>query len=303
MADTDEFEIREATHDDYDGVAAMAEDTWEGEDYLHHVYHDWLEGEHKHTLVATTDDGIVGIAQGVLLSDHEAWGQGLRVAPEHRGTGISEALTYDLFDWGRRQGAVVARAMVYSWNQAGLGQSRATGYEPVTEFRWLRPEPDAGPMPEKVTHEPDPAWAYWVDSAERDSLAGLALSMDESWAVQELTRDMLHRAAEETTVLTVTDEKGTHGFAYRTRTFEREDQDETALWAEYGVAAWDDVETARTLLEAISVDAAECGADKTRILVPETAQVVSDGAFLRANISEDPDFVVSADLTGTHRTE
>ncbi len=305
MASGDEpegFDIREATHDDYEGVAAITENTWDGGDYLHRVYHDWLKGENKYTLVATVEGEVAGIAQLVMLSEHEAWGQGLRTAPEHRGKGISEAITYELFDWARDQGAVVSRAMVFSWNQAGLGQSRATGYDPVTEFRWLQPDPVAGSMPETVVHNPDAAWADWTTSDANQALSGLTLSMDESWAVQELTRDILRRAAEETTVLTVIDDAGTHGFSYRTRTFERENDDgESEMWAEYGVASWEDVETARTLVDAIKVDAADIGADRTRVLIPETAQYVSDGAYIRGNIGEEPDFVVAADLTADYR--
>lgn len=301
MSDDLAFEIREATHDDYDGVAAITTETWGGEDYLHEVYHDWLEGENKYTLVTTVDDAVAGIAQIVLLSEYEAWGQGLRVATEYRGEGISEALTYDLFDWASQQGAVVSRAMVFSWNQAGLGQSRATGYEPLTEFRWLGPDPTGGSLPAAVTHDPDSAWVYWTESDVRGRLSGLALSMDESWALQELTRELLYRAADETAVLTVTDDDGTHGFSYRTRTFERETDGETERWAEYGVAAWADLATARTLLDAIATDAADIGADRTRVLIPEAVEYVSDGAVLRANIGDEPDFVVSADLTASYR--
>lgn len=293
------FVVREATHDDYEGVAAIAEQTWGGDDYLTDVYHDWLDGDQKQTLVAAVDGDIAGIAQLVMLSPYEAWGQGLRTAPDHRGKGISETLTHELFDWAREQGAVVSRAMVYSWNQAGLGQSRATGYDPVTEFRWLRPDPSPGELPDSVSTDPDAAWAYWTTSDAARSLAGLTLSMDESWALQELTRESLHRRADETAVLTVTDDEGTQGFTYRNRTFERE----TETWAEYGVAAWEDVEAASTLLEAIRVDAAACGADRTRVLIPETAQYVSDSAYLRANIGEEPDFVVAADLTAAYREE
>lgn len=299
-----EFDIREATHDDYDGVAAMTAETWGGDDYLHHVYHDWLDGENKYTLVAEVEGEVAGIAQLVMLSEYEAWGQGLRVAPDHRGKGISEAITYDLFDWAREQGAVVSRAMVFSWNQAGLGQSRATGYDPVMEFRWLHPEPGAGTLPAVVTHDPDAAWSYWSASQARDALGGLTLSLDESWAAQELTREMLHRASDETAIFTVRDDRGTHGLSYRTRTFDRESDDgETVTWAEYGVAAWEDVDSARALLDAITVDAADIGADRTRVLVPETPRYVSDGAFLRANIGDEPDFVVAADLTADYRRE
>jgi len=298
----DGFEIRPATHDDYDAVAAFTRDTWDDGDYIPDIYHDWIEGDRKRTLVADAGDDVAGIAQLVLLSEHEAWGQGLRVNPAFRGEGISRELTHALFDWGREQGATVARNMVFSWNQAGLGQSRATGYEPVTEFRWLHPDPEPG-KPGGVVDDPSAAWSYWIHSDARDHLEGLALSLDESWALQELTREMLARAADETAVFAVTGDAGTRGLAYRTRTWESEDDDgDTETWAEYGLGAWADLDAARTLVDAVRADAVAVGADRTRMLIPETAGYVSDGAYLRANISEEPDFVLAADLTGDYRS-
>jgi hypothetical protein len=55
------------------------------------------------------------------------------------------------------------------------------------------------------------------------------------------------------------------------------------------------------LRDAIAADAAEIGADRTRVLIPETVRFVSDGASLRANIAEEPDFLLAADLTATLR--
>jgi GNAT superfamily N-acetyltransferase len=299
------IEIRPARQDDHDAVAAFTRDTWDGGDYIPDVYPDWIEGEGKQTLVADAGDAIAGLGQIVLLSGHEAWGQGLRVNPEFRGKGVSREITYSLFDWACERGAAVARNMVFSWNQAGLGQSRATGYEPVTEFRWLHPDPDSDPdtgMPDNVVADPNAAWSFWSHSDARDHLAGLTLSLDESWAVQELTREMLARAADETALLAVTDRRGTRAMAYRTRTWEGEEDGEEKTYAEYGVGAWDGLDAARTLIDAVAADAADLGADETRVLIPETARAVSDGAYLRANISEEPDFVLAADLTGEYRS-
>jgi len=304
------IEIRPATHDDYDAVAAFTRDTWEDGDYIPDVYHDWIDGEGRRTLVADAGDDIAGIAQVVHLSAHEAWAQGLRVNPDFRGHGISRRITHALFDWAREQGATVARNMVFSWNGAGLGQSRATGYEPVTEFRWLHPDPDADStagsgagFPDDIVADPDAAWSFWVHSAARDHLSGLGLSLDESWALQEVTREMLARAAEETALLAVSTPRGTRGLAYRTRTWESEDDEgEGKTYAEYGVGAWADLDAARTLVDAVAADAAEVGADECRILIPETARHVSDGAYLRADIAEEPDFVLAADLTADYRS-
>ena len=301
----DGIELRPATPADYDGVVAFTRDTWEERsDYLPDVYHEWIERDAEDngqlTLLADAGDAVAGLAQIVMLSPYEAWAQGMRVNPSFRGRGVGTAITEALFAWARERGAVVARNLVFSWNQAGLGQSRAIGFEPVTEFRWLHPEPepvDAG-VPEAVTDHVEAGWSYWTASETRTQLAGLAFDMDETWAMRELTRETLRRAAEETALFVVTD-GGTRALAYRTRTVERENDDgEAETVAEYGVGAWADLDAAETLLEAIAVDATRCGATRTRVLIPETARTVSDGAYLRAEPSGQPEFVLAADLTG-----
>ena len=296
----DGIDLRPATHDDYEDVAAFTRDTWGegGSDYIPDVYHDWLEGENRRTLVADAGGSVAGIAQAVMLSPSEAWTQGMRVDPDHRGQGVSRALNRALFTWAREQGAAVARNMVFSWNEAGLGLSRSAGYEPVGEFRWLHPDPENVAVPATVTDDVDAAWSFWTASAARTHLGGLALDMDESWAMRELTRECLGRAADETALLAVTRADGTRAVAYRTRTVDRDSDDGPERWAEYGVGAWADTDAAKTLLTAIAADAADCGADRTRVLIPERPRTVSDGAYLQAELGDHPDFVLAADLTG-----
>ncbi len=296
----DGIRLRPATHDDYDDVAAFTRDTWEkSSDYIPDVYHEWVEGTDQQTLVADAGDEVAGIAQAVMLSPTEAWTQGLRVDPSFRGQGVATALARALFDWARDQGAVVTRNMVFSWNEAGLGQSRSVGYEPVAEFRWAHPDPAPDTaMPETVCADVDAGWAFWTASEAREQLAGLGLALDESWALRELTPDLLARTAAETSLLVVTGARATRGLAYRTRTVERDDKNGPERWAEYGLGAWADRETAETLLRAVSVDAAACDADRTRVLIPESPGPVSDVALLRTALADYPDFVFAADLTG-----
>ena len=301
-------EVREARHDDYDEIAAFTRDTWpdrDGGDYIPDIYHDWIDGEDKRTAVAVVDGDVAGLAQAVMLSDWEAWNQGMRVNPEFRGRGVSVEVSKDLFEWAREQGATVARNMVFSWNVAGLGQSRAMGYDPVTEFRWVHPDPasadadaSASASAFDVTADPRAAWRYWTDSEARDHLRGLALDPDESWALSELTRDDLRTAADEDGLFVVQND-GTRGFAHRVREYERDsDEDgDPEKWVEYGVGAWADAESADALFDAIARDAADRGTDRTRVLVPETTRVVSDAALCRVEIADEPDFVLGADLT------
>lgn len=289
--------FRPAELDDYNAVVAFTEDTWEGyDDYIPRVYHEWVEDEDSNTLVADAGEDIAAIGQGVMLTPTEGWAQGMRVNPDYRGQGIASALTHALFRWASDQGAVVARNMVFSWNDAGLGQSRSVGFEPATSIRFLHPEPAAGELPEAVRPDVDAGWQCWTDSVERAHLGGLALDMDETWAVRELRPSMLERAAAETALLSVVDD-GARGLAYRSRTLDREDDGSTETIAEYGVGVWRDLSAAKTLLEAIRIDAHRCGADRARVMVPETVQAVSDGALLRATPADHPEYVLAADLS------
>ena len=307
-----QLSVRQATADDYDDVAAFTAETWSergSSDYIHRIYHDWIEGDghDQRTFAVELADGpdagrVVGIAQAVLLTPYEAWFQGMRVDAEFRRQGVSTALNERCFEWAEDRGATVARIMVFSWNRAALGAARTQGFEPVTEFRWLQPTPDANAdIAGERVEDPDAAWSYWTTSSARDHLRGMTLDREESWATSGLTRGDLHAAATETRVLAIeggADGPGVNAMSFRVREYEREDDDgESEHWVEYGVAAWESVDALGDLCGAIARDAAELGADRTRVLIPETARHVSDGAMV-ADISDEPDFVLGADLTG-----
>jgi GNAT superfamily N-acetyltransferase len=305
MSDADELTVRQARADDREAVVAFTESTWpeRGDDYIPRVFDEWVEtdGPTQRTFVLDAGDDIAGICQGVLLSEHEAWAQGMRVNPDYRGRKASPRLTHAVFDWAREQGATVCRNMVFSWNAAGLGQSRAVGFDPRTEFRWAEPDPDAdatGPDGLRVVADPSTAWTAWQRAEGRDHLAGLTLASDESWALSELTRERLGEAADTERVLAVVGEDGVQGMTFRVREDEHDTDEGTERFAEYGVGVWDDVEAARALFAAVARDAADLGVDRTRVLIPETVRHVSDVAAARVGFSDEPDFVLEADLSG-----
>jgi GNAT superfamily N-acetyltransferase len=307
---------RRATHDDYDDVEAFTADTWsdrDGSDYIPRVYHDWIEADdpdrhdQQYTCVAEVDGTVVSIAQTVRLSEHEAWCQGMRTAPDYRGVGIGKELTHEMWDWARDHGATVARNMVFSWNMAGLGHSRGVGFAPATEFRWMHPDPDAdAAVPEGywLSSDVNAAWSYWTASDARAHLGGLGLTDEESWAVSELTRESFADAADDRELVVAQSDRGTHAVSYRVRDFEREDDDGVEqTYAEYGVAGWDSASALRALVAGIARDAASVDATTTRVLIPETARHVSDASLVRAGISDEPDFVMAADLTADYRSD
>jgi len=332
--------VREARPADADAVAAFTRDTWgeRHDDYIPRVFPEWaasddpdratfvatlpadavaagglddreagdtlVEGDGSGAAAPDEPEAVVGCIQGVLLSEWEAWGQGIRVDPAARGFGVGTALSEAVLDWARDRGARACRNMVFSWNIMGLGQSRAVGFDPATEFRFAEPDPDPDAVDTAATEpapvaDPDPnaAWAFWSDSDARDHLRGLALDPDESWACSELTRGRLATAADENRLLGVAGSDALAGFAVRTRVTEREADGETTRTATYGVAAWRDVEAAGALYDAIAADAAAVDADAARVLIPETVEHVSDTGANRVPVATEPDFVMSADLT------
>lgn len=332
-AAAERYEIRQGTLADFPAVKSFTTDTWgEGSDYVPHVYRDWMasEGATQRTFVAVDHDAsppdalaeeggdevddarpvgrAVGVCQAVTLSEHEGWVQAMRVDGDYRGEGLSTALNDAAFRWLADGGCVVGRNMVFSWNVAGLGGSQAAGFDPCTEFRWAHPDPDADAVPGtdevgdltedlRPTTAADAAWSFWQGCRARTHLRGLALDAEESWAMSELTRERLRSAAAEDRLLAVGD-AGVRGLSIRNRSYDRENDDgETETWVEYAVGAWADPAACRSLLGAIARDAAGCGADRTRVLIPESAQWVTDVAAARVNLSDEPDFVMAADLT------
>jgi hypothetical protein len=222
---------------------------------------------------------------------------GPAVDPEFRGASVGRRLSEAAFEWAVARDATVCRNMVFSWNAAGLGQARAVGFDPVTEFRWLKPNPDPdGSRELTVSRDPAVAWSAFHGSDADRHLGGLGLDLEESWALAEVTERRL-RAAE--SVLAVTDGDRRRAMTYRTRTFESETDDGIEeTWAEYGVAAWDDHGALSELAAAIARDAAAAGADHARVLIPETPRHVSDAAYARVPLDDEPDFVLERDLTG-----
>ena len=64
------------------------------------------------------------------------------------------------------------------------------------------------------------------------------------------------------------------------------------------MATFPDPEDRNELAAAIARDAAAAGADRARVLVPETPRHVSDAARARVPFVDEPDFVLERDLTG-----
>ena len=92
--------IRPMREEDYGFVEEISEATWDGEDYLHTVFHFWLEDGNFYAL--EIDGRVAGTVKLTILPDRVAWLEGLRVHPDYRGRGYGRELHDFIVSVGKR---------------------------------------------------------------------------------------------------------------------------------------------------------------------------------------------------------
>jgi GNAT superfamily N-acetyltransferase len=284
--------VRQARADDHADVAGFTEGTWpdrEAEDYIPDVFPEWVDtdGPDQHTAVVEVEgkggrgiggSRVVAVCQAKLLAADEGWLQGIRVDPDHRGAGHGAALVEYLFEWLRERGARVARNLVFDWNPAGMGQSRAVGFEVRAGCRFLRVEAAERAVDSEVSHDPGRAWHCWSHSDARTALSGLALADGEPWAFTELTRERVEAASP----LVLLD-GGTRAATVRLDT--RDPDHQEGRVADYAAAAWEPG-AGGALFDAVRADAARAGADEARVCAPATPRHTASAGAARVSFDQ-----------------
>ncbi|HTI12980.1 MAG TPA: GNAT family N-acetyltransferase [Dictyobacter sp.] len=84
--------VRPARDIDRETVLAFCQNTWEFGDYIESVWDNWLNDSNGSFLTATIEGTAVGIIHLQMLTETEAWLEGLRVDPSYRRQGIARTL-------------------------------------------------------------------------------------------------------------------------------------------------------------------------------------------------------------------
>jgi GNAT superfamily N-acetyltransferase len=108
--------IRLAQAADRDAVLAFCAHIWDGHDYVPSVWDEWLQDPQGIFLAALLDGVPVAVARAVFPTPDEAWLEGMRVDPDHRGAGIALALSAALVETCRERGARSVRLMTVGDN-------------------------------------------------------------------------------------------------------------------------------------------------------------------------------------------
>ncbi|HYE83118.1 MAG TPA: GNAT family N-acetyltransferase [Clostridia bacterium] len=92
------IEYRKLQHEDYDDIADICKDIWDGTDYLPEVFHAWVDDSGLFMGAVDTDTGkVIGVDKYSVLHDGTGWLEGLRTHKDYRGKGIGKELALRLF--------------------------------------------------------------------------------------------------------------------------------------------------------------------------------------------------------------
>ncbi len=262
--------IRPARPEDKTAIAAFTTDTFSWGDYVADVFDSWLENPYGQVLVAVTEtDEAIGMARVSMLSASEAWVQAARVHPDHRRQGVGGHLTRAGEVWAAERGALVIRLLTEDWNEPAQRQVEKSGYRLVA--RWAMAQKSVGrsvpaisgnggkraPAEERLrpasVHEVEPAYLAW--STGELITAGHGLFPAVSWMWRQMTIEDVAKAARSRTLWDCP-----AGWLIGKI-------EDDMFWVSWVVSGPED---AYRLLKAAIDLAEEQGAERLRVLLPQT---------------------------------
>ncbi len=138
LSSLDKLVIRPARAEDRAAVFAFTATVWGGEDYVRHVWDDWLAATNGPLLVGTIDDQPIALAKLSDLSVGEGWIHGVRVAEELRGQGIGRAMVQHCVALSRQRGDRTLRLMTGTENLAMQRAAELLGFRAVVTADWFK---------------------------------------------------------------------------------------------------------------------------------------------------------------------
>jgi ribosomal protein S18 acetylase RimI-like enzyme len=198
--DAGEMEVRPARAEDRDAVLAFCDRIGGEQDYIRWVWEDWLREESQGqatTLVGVLDGRPVGLVHMRMLSEDEAWIEGIRVDPDVRRQGIARVLTSKTMIAARERGAAVVRLFIDASNVASQRLVARFGFTRVAEVAYysaptLESEPKEETGAQLVSASEDDferIWA-WLEQSNLTPFNGGVEIVD--WAARAVTEPVLH---------------------------------------------------------------------------------------------------------------
>jgi GNAT superfamily N-acetyltransferase len=126
--------IHPARETDTPGVMELSSRIWDGEDYVPHVWFDWLSDPRGMLVVAEHQNKIIGLGKLTCLSEKDWWLEGLRVHPDFEGRGIASQIHEFLLDAWTKKGRGTVRLGTASHNLPVQHLCDRLGFRKIVEL-------------------------------------------------------------------------------------------------------------------------------------------------------------------------
>jgi ribosomal protein S18 acetylase RimI-like enzyme len=193
------LEVRPARPEDRDAVLAFCAHTWDDGDYIEYAWDDWLKDQQDQKsvlLVGLLDGTPVAINHVVMVSEDEAWAEGMRVDPAYRRRGFGAVMTSRGLVAARERGAHVTRLITAEDNHASQEMIARFGFARIAEMVRYRgpallPDEDMEDVAKPTHPGPDDLERIWA-WLEQSNLAPLTGGLEYfDWQARALTEPLL----------------------------------------------------------------------------------------------------------------
>jgi GNAT superfamily N-acetyltransferase len=186
-----DLEIRPAQPGDRAGLEAIAAQVWDGNDYLPRVMDSWFADPHDGFFVAAVRGSVIGVVKLTRFAEGEWWLEGLRVAPDFRGQGLSRILHHFVMNRLRQIGSGVVRLSTGADNDAVHTLAHETAFERVACYALLAADPLDEPVEALRPVPPGEAARVWTWLSESDFFQQAQRSIEWDWSFYFLTEARL----------------------------------------------------------------------------------------------------------------
>lgn len=124
---------RPARGSDTSDVLEITNHIWDGEDYVPHVWREWLTDQYGVLAVAEYQESVIGLGKLTQLTPDDWWMEGLRVHPEYEGRGVASQLHDYMLECWERTGCCAIRLATSSERKSVHHLCERTGFVRVGE--------------------------------------------------------------------------------------------------------------------------------------------------------------------------
>ncbi|GEM_PF-1302003 len=150
------MQFRPLKPEDKEDALAIASETWDGEDYIHLIWDEWLNEEEGEFTAILSGGELVGYGKYTVLSPGEAWLHGARIKKEHRGSGLGSALLEYFLKKAKNDNMEAVRYAAHASNKASINMALNRGARIAGKYHLFSrpltaPTPTAKTSPRRLT--------------------------------------------------------------------------------------------------------------------------------------------------------